>query len=126
MPYTHNQRNRNAQSLCRRKHRPDNPYQKAPVPIPLDGFGLRASEIFNEYTLANHLGKNAEWLQHAPRTSEQIEVALFHEYSLAGMEPEEVRQNLNHAIFDAGYHPVNCDSSEDNPTWLWLEGKSFY
>jgi hypothetical protein len=96
-----------------------NPFQAAPMPVPLEGWNLRAPDIFRERPLADHLGRNAGWLQARPRTSNQIEDALFPSYSLGGMQREEVRAQLNRALWDAGYTP-NCE--DENPTWTWTEG----
>ena len=98
-------------------HRKSNPFQAAPLPIPLEGFGLRAPDVFRERPLAAHISKNAAWLQARPRTSDAIHTALFPDYSLNGMEPEEIRVLLNRALWDAGYKSDNQDS--DNPTWRW-------
>lgn len=100
--------------------RGENPFQKAPLPIPAIGYDLRASDLFRERSLEAHLHRNAEWLQARPRTSEAIEAALFPHYSLDGVEPEDVRTLLNHALWDAGYAPSRASS--DNPTWTWVEG----
>ena len=100
--------------------RSTNPYQGLSAPIPLEGWNLRASDIFRERPLATHLNRNAGWLQARPRTSDAIEAALFPEYALGGMEHEEVRSLMNRALWDAGYVPSNKDS--DNPTWTWTAG----
>lgn len=100
--------------------RSSNPFEAIPIPIPMDGFGLTAPEIFREKRLASHLDRNASWLQAHPRTSNAIEAALYPEYSLCGMEPEEVRQLLNRALWDAGYTPSNQGK---NPVWTWTEGE---
>lgn len=97
-----------------------NPFQTDPMPIPLEGWELRAPDIFRERPLASHLDQNAGWLQARLRTSNQIEAALFPNYSLGGMQPEEVRSLLNHALWDAGYTPSS--EWERNPTWTWTEG----
>lgn len=97
-----------------------NPFQGIPMPIPVEGWNLRASEIFRERPLSSHLERNAGWLQGRSRTSDAIEAALFPEYSLGGMEHEEVRSALNCALYDAGYTPSSEDTG--NPTWTWTEG----
>lgn len=97
-----------------------NPFRAVPMPIPLEGWGLRAVDIFQARSLAHRLDMNAGWLQARPRTSDEIEAALFPEYSLGGMDHDEVRELMNHGIFDAGYTPDWEDS--DNPTWTWNEG----
>ena len=86
----------------------------------LDGWKLRAADIFRAAPLASHLSKNARWLQARPRTSEDIETALFPEYALGGMDHYEVRTQMNFALFDAGYDPD--DEASSNPTWFWTEG----
>jgi len=108
----------------KRRHLPPrrpNPFAGAPMPRPLDGWNLRAADIFKERPLASHLGMNAGWLQARSRTSDEIEGTLFPDYSLGGMEHDEVRDQLNHALFDAGYDP--SEDETDNPTWSWNEGK---
>ena len=97
-----------------------NPYQGVPMPVPLDGWNLRAADIFRAAPLAAHLSRNARWLQARPRTSEDIEATLFPEYTLGGMDHDEVRAQLNCALFDAGYEPD--DEASSNPTWFWTEG----
>ena len=97
-----------------------NPFSSIPVPIPVDGWGLRALDIFRERPLASHLNRNAGWLQAFPRTSDEIEAALFPEYSLGGMQHKEVRSLLNRGIWDLGYAPSNDYS--DNPTWTMPKG----
>lgn len=97
-----------------------NPFRAVPMPIPLEGWGLRAVDIFQARPLAHRLDMNVEWLQARPRTSDEIEAALFPEYSLCGMEHDEVRSLLNFALWDAGYVPDREDA--DNPTWIWTEG----
>ena len=94
------------------------PYQAPPMPIATGGLGTRATELFSERALAAHFKRNAGWLQYLPRTSEQIEEALFFSYSLAGMEAEEVREHLNAGLWNAGYVPSNRSS---NPSWSWEE-----
>ena len=101
--------------------RGENPFRGVPMPIPLDGYNLRASEIFRDRPLAARLCMNAEWLQARSRTSDEIEAALFPDYSLTGMDQNEVRSQLNHAIYAAGFAP--SDREGDNPTWTWTEGK---
>jgi len=110
---------RNPNRGSRRPRRP-NPYQGVPMPVPLDGWNLRAADIFRAAPLASHLSRNAQWLQARPRTSEDIEATLFPEYTLGGMDHEEVRAQLNSALFDAGYEPD--DEASSNPTWFWTEG----
>jgi hypothetical protein len=102
-----------------RATRTTNPFQTTPLPIPLDGWNLRASDIFRERPLSDHLGRNTGWLQARPRTSSQIEMALFPSFSLDGMQSDEVRSLLNRALWDAGYTP-NCTGA--NPSWTWAEG----
>ncbi len=97
-----------------------NPFECTPMPIPLGEWGLRAPDIFRERPLARHLNRNDGWLQAVPRTSDQIEAALFPEYALGGMLSDEVRSLLNHALWDAGYTPSR--EGERNPTWTWTEG----
>lgn len=103
----------------RQPHR-QNPFQAAPKPIPLSGWNLRALDIFRERPLADHIDRNAGWLQAHPHTSNAIEAALFPEFSPCGMEPEEIRRLMNRALWDAGYFP-DCENT-DNPTWTWTEG----
>lgn len=98
-----------------------NPFQGAPAPIPASGWNLRAPDLFRRRSLTDHLDRNTGWLQARPRTSNAIEAALFPEYSLSGMEPEEVRALLNAALWDAGYVPDDTDTR--NPTWTWTEGE---
>lgn len=98
-----------------------NPFQAAPAPIPAVGWNLRAADLFSPRSLAEHLDRNAAWLQARPRTSNAIEDALFPEYALNGMEAEEVRALLNAALWDAGYAPNATDTR--NPTWTWTEGE---
>ncbi len=105
---------------CHNAFRGTNPFQAVPMPVPLWECGLRASEIFRERPLALHLKRNTGWLQALPRTSNQIEAALFPGYALGGMQPEEVRSQLNRALWDAGYTPSSDYAS--NPTWTWMEG----
>jgi hypothetical protein len=108
-------------TLASRPAFPDrNPFKAAPLPVPLEGRDLRASDIFRERPLAAHLECNSGWLQTRPRTSKQIAVALFPDFILGGMEPEDVRSLLNRALWDAGYTPSSVGS--DNPTWTWTEG----
>lgn len=97
-----------------------NPFQGASAPIPVTGWNLRAPDLFRERPLAEHLDRNAGWLQARPRTSNAIEAALFPEYRLCGMEHEEVRTLMNAALWNAGYAPDSEDT--DNPTWTWTEG----
>jgi len=97
-----------------------NPFQGASAPIAITGWDLRAPDIFRARPLAAHLECNAGWLQARPRTSNAIEAALFPEYSLCGMEREEVRSLMNAALWDAGYVPSSTDTT--NPTWNWNEG----
>ena len=103
-------------------HRGSNPFKSVPMPFAFGGFGLSASQIFREHSLASHLDRNADWLQGRPRTSNDIEAALYPEYTLSGMEHDEVRSALNRALWDAEYTPSNPKS--DNPAWYWLEGES--
>lgn len=95
-----------------------NPFQPVPVPIPLTGWDLHAPEIFQPDALARHLERNRRWLQARPRSANQVESALFPSYSLGGMERDEVRANLNAALYDAGYRPSDTCA---NPTWSWSE-----
>lgn len=97
-----------------------NPFCDIPVPHPVDGWGRCASDLFRGRPLASCLERNAAWLQARTRTSDEIEAALFPEYSLGGMTHDEVRSLMNRALWDAGYTP----SSEhtNNPTWTWMEG----
>lgn len=104
----------------RNNFRRTNPFQGTPLPIPLEGWNLRAPDIFRARPLNDHLERNAGWLQARPRTSNQIEAALFPEYSLSGMSSSEVRMILNEALWDAGYKP---DFEEENPTWTWTDGE---
>jgi len=69
--------------------------------------------------MVDHLDLNAEWLQAHPRSSNAIESALLPEYSLSGMEHEDVRSLMNAALWDAGYVPDQEDT--DNPHWHWIE-----
>lgn len=95
-----------------------NPFTGIPLPNPVER-GQRASDIFKARLLVQQLNRNVGWLQALPRTSEEVEEALFPDYVLAGMRPEDVRSNLNAALWDAGYTPDREDS--DNPTWTWEE-----
>jgi hypothetical protein len=104
----------------RRRHE-GNPFPGVSMPLPLEGWNLRATDIFRECPLARHLGSNAGWLQARPRTSDAIEAALFPAYALCGMEHDEVRSLLNRALWDVGYNPD--DEETDNPTWTWTKGK---
>lgn len=97
-----------------------NPFQGAPAPIPYTGWDLRAPDLFCKHPLAAHLDRNAGWLRARPRTANAIEAALFPQYSLSGMDSEEVRSLLNRALWDAGYVPSSTDTG--NPTWSWTEG----
>jgi len=103
----------------RRAARTTNPFQPTPLPVPLDGWNLRASDIFRARALSDQLEKNMGWLQARPRTSNQIEMALFPSFSLDGMQSDEVRSLLNRALWDAGYTPSCTDA---NPSWTWAEG----
>jgi len=95
-----------------------NPFKKVPVPIPLQGRNLRAADIFKEGVLDAHLERNAEWIQGRPRTTTQIDGALFPDYSLEGMHREEVLSLLNHALYEAGFTP---DDESSNPTWTFTQ-----
>ncbi len=110
------------ESARRRNRHPhfENPFPGLPMPIPLEGWNLRATDIFRERPLAARLDLNAKWLQLRPRTSNAIEYCLFPEYSLCGMEHSEVRHLMNRALWDAGYVPDREDT--DNPTWTWTAG----
>ncbi|WP_243295103.1 hypothetical protein [Geothrix mesophila] len=112
--------NRRAPNRGTCRPRRTNPYQGVPMPVPLDGWNLRAADIFRAAPLASLLSRNARWLQARPRTSEVIEATLFPEYTLGGMDHDEVRAQLNCALFDAGYEPD--DEASSNPTWFWTEG----
>lgn len=96
-----------------------NPFQGSPMPIPLEGWDLRAPNIFRDRPLADHLNLNAGWLQVRARTSNQVEAALFPSFTLGGMQSDEVRAQLNRSLWDAGYKPSN---EGVNPTWSWAEG----
>jgi len=106
--------------ITRNDFRSSNPFQGAPLPVPLDGWNLRAPDIFRQRPLADHLERNRGWLEARPRTSNQIDDALFQPYALAGMHFSEVRLLLNHALWDAGYKPSN---ESENPTWTWTDGE---
>jgi len=95
-----------------------NPFKKIPVPVPLLGRNLRAADIFKDGVLDDRLERNAEWIQDRPRTTTQIEAALFPDYSLDGMEPDEVLSLLNHALWEAGFAP---DDETRNPTWTFTQ-----
>lgn len=95
-------------------------HQGIPMPVTLESSNLRAADVFEEDALASHLDRNAGWLQARPRTSNQIEEAIFHAHVHGAMELEAARLLLNWALWDAEYSPDDSDSS--NPTWLWLEG----
>lgn len=97
-----------------------NPFQTAPLPIPLTGWNLQAPEVFRPDALARHLDRNQDWLQARPRSSNRIDTSLFPSYALGGMEREEVRASLNAALWDAGYRPSD---HSDNPTWSWDAGE---
>lgn len=99
--------------------RGSNPFQSVPMPIPLKGWNLRAADIFREGPLADRLERNAGWLQARPRTSNQIQDALFPSFDLGGMQSGEVRALLNRALWDAGFTP---DHEDANPTWTWTDG----
>ncbi|BDU74905.1 hypothetical protein [Mesoterricola silvestris] len=99
--------------------RRQNPFQNVPIPVPIEGWNLRAADIFRERPLADHLERNRAWLQARPRTSNQIEDALFPSFALGGMESREVRSLLNRALWDAGFTPSHEDA---NPTWTWTDG----
>jgi hypothetical protein len=72
--------------------------------------------------MARHLERNAEWLRARPRYSDDIEAALYPDYSLGGMEHDVVRQLLNAALWNAGYSPD--DTMSDNPKWSWSEDEA--
>lgn len=96
-----------------------NPFASIPLPRPVER-GQRASDLFKPRPLDRHLERNAGWLQALPRTSDEIEEALFPEFLLGGMRPEDVRSNLNAALWDKGYTPDREEG--DNPTWTWHQG----
>jgi len=97
----------------------ENPFRPVPMPVPLKGWDLQAPDIFQERALAKQLALNEKWLQARPRTSNQIEAAIYPQYCLNGMERAEVRAQLNRALWDAGYSPSDTDT--DNPTWTGMD-----
>lgn len=99
--------------------RGENPFHAIPYALPLLEEDLRAVEIFMDGLVHERIHLNSEWLQFSPRSSNQIDGALFPCYALGGMEPEDVRTLLNRAMWDAGYEPSNHGH---NPTWTWTEG----
>lgn len=112
--------NRNTSRIRFSKREGVNPFTGIPIPIAMESFGLRAADAFEPRRLARHLEKNSDWLQFRPRSSNEIESALIPEYSLGGMQESEVRQLLNHALWEAGYTP---DEDCRNPLWTWTDGK---
>jgi hypothetical protein len=101
-------------------HQPQNPYQKVPRPKPLEGGGWRAVDVCCPAVLSQLLDDNAGWLQSRSRTTHQIHDALLPQYDLCGMDQDEVYQQLNRFMWDAGYSPSTEGSR--NPTWTWTEG----
>lgn len=98
--------------------RGNNPFQQVPIPVPCQSCE-RGSTLFSERALSRHLDRNAGWLQYRPRTSEEIEQALYPLYNPCGVSPEDARTALNYGLWDAGYTPSDKGS---NPTWCWNEG----
>lgn len=101
--------------------RNSNPFPAVPMPIPFRGSGVHAAEVFSPEPLGMHLSRNASWLQARTRTTREIHSTLFPSYSRRGMEPDEVRAALNHALWQAGYTPSSL--LNDNPTWNWFDGE---
>jgi len=99
--------------------RGENPFPAVPTPLPCLEDDLRAVDIFTDGLVHERIRVNAEWLQYSPRSSSQIDAALFPYYSLRGMDPDEVRILLNRALWDAGYEPSDTGQ---NPVWSWTEG----
>lgn len=107
-------------TIIRSPFQSPNPFQRIPLPVPVEGWDLRAPDIFRPKPLASQIERNAGWLQARHRTTSQIQSALFPQFSLCGMQADEVRSLLNCALWDAGYAPSRSDDS--NPTWTWNEG----
>lgn len=92
----------------------NNPYNPGPVPRPLRRTDLTAPDIFTIEVLSERIGINRSWLAAQPRTTRQIDSALFPHYEMAGMTRAEVFEQLNAALWEAGFRP---DQVKENAGW---------
>jgi hypothetical protein len=91
-----------------------NPFRAIPMPLPLRGLHLTAPEVFTINVLLERIRINRKWLVAQPRTTRQIDAALFPHYEMAGMTRAEVFQQLNAALWEAGFRP---DEVREDATW---------
>lgn len=91
-----------------------NPYKIIPVPLPLYGWRLSAPDIFIIEVLSERIHINRGWLAAQPRTTRQVDSALFPDYEMGGMTRAEVFEQLNAALWEAGFRP---DQVKENAEW---------
>ena len=81
-----------------------------PMPIPCDPTEempiLQGRELFTKEVIARVLEANKAWLQETPRTSLEVFVHIFHRCHTGDMSIEEVRSEIEIALFLAGYLPT--------------------
>lgn len=93
---------------------------RSPKPIPCDPTEeepfLTGLALFSPPVLARVIEENSEWLQHVPRSTEEILNTLFPVFTMDGHGIVLFANCLNQAVFAAGYCP---DKDSINPTWTF-------